>query len=1056
MFNLLNFNTLYDEYEYYLQKYSKEFGLDTVVCYQCGGFYEIYSINDGAVNTDNLADVLGIEVSKRNKNKKDVSRENCAMMGWPVHVMDKFVQLLVEHNYTIVIVNQIDKNKLNDSDIKFKSKLKGKDSVERFVSQIVSKGTYTKHLSVEEQSSGKYIMCICLEKIIPKFVNKTNEIMSYDDVYSFGVSVIDPSTGNSFFFEIPPNLMDPSLSLDELYRISLQYPPSELLLISNFSNTKSLSVLDVITMLDLKEKNVHVIDRLDKLDSKYTKASYQTHVISKTFSHFTSGLLTPIESVGLELVYYARISYIFLLDYLLTHNECLVQKIEKPLCQSEEHGKRLIMSFNAAKQLDLDSSLLQLLNNCKTLMGKRYFRYRLMNPTFDVEQLKKSYEWIAFNLSKTQEGEFYFNLTRNELKNVSDVERIFRKITTQNASISEFIRIKKSFIAVSNIIDTCFSYIDNSSPLVDNIKELIACKCNMKLMVDFIDSKFENESENNEVLSSLGVFSYFNKNLLQIDDNNNILDNLINCKTKLDTLVTELNKYISSNLKQEVNHFKLERNERDGFYITCTSKRLEEFQKYNLKNKFKFEDFEFTNTKVKSQTTLEKIKHSYVDKLSVKINNNIQIWETKARKIIFEINQSFVNTFFNEFKNISDSISSIDFITTCAFNAHTLRYCRPDLKENKENPFINCTNLRHPIVEKLNDKIPFIGNDISLGDGNSKGMLLYGLNASGKSTLMKSIALSIIMAQSGMYTPAHTFCFSPYKQLFSRITQGDSIQKGQSTFMIEMQELRNILNRSNRHSLVIGDELCSGTESLSALGIVSAGLINLCTKNESTFIFTSHLHELTSVPQILKLQEQNLIDICHLHVEVNPETKKLVYDRKLRKGQGLSVYGIEVCKALNLNQDFINLANDIRLNYSNTNCPKISRYNSKMIIDKCAVCKQPATEVHHIKQQKDADEYGYIEDIHKNRLSNLISLCESCHTDVHNKTLYIEGYQLSSNGIELIVNKESNEKKHIQKMNEKKQDLEEKVRDMRFHKKMSLQAICKETCLSVYKLRKLF
>ena len=122
--------------------------------------------------------------------------------------------------------------------------------------------------------------------------------------------------------------------------------------------------------------------------------------------------------------------------------------------------------------------------------------------------------------------------------------------------------------------------------------------------------------------------------------------------------------------------------------------------------------------------------------------------------------------------------------------------------------------FRHPIIERINEKKEYIGNDIELSE---KGILLYGVNSSGKSSLMKAVGLNIIMAQSGMFVPAHEFTYEPYHHIFTRIFGSDNIYKGLSSFAVEMIELRNILKRSNKFSLILGDEICNGTESISGI-----------------------------------------------------------------------------------------------------------------------------------------------------------------------------------------------------------------------------------------------
>ena len=141
---------------------------------------------------------------------------------------------------------------------------------------------------------------------------------------------------------------------------------------------------------------------------------------------------------------------------------------------------------------------------------------------------------------------------------------------------------------------------------------------------------------------------------------------------------------------------------------------------------------------------------------------------------------------------------------------------------DNENSYIDAKKLRHPIIEKI-ISTEYIPHNLELGK-KEIGILLYGLNAAGKSSLMKSVGINVIMAQAGMYVSADSFEFKPYKSIFTRISNNDNLFKGQSTFAVEMSELRGILTRANNSSLVLGDELCSGTETTSAVAIVATGI----------------------------------------------------------------------------------------------------------------------------------------------------------------------------------------------------------------------------------------
>ena len=161
-------------------------------------------------------------------------------------------------------------------------------------------------------------------------------------------------------------------------------------------------------------------------------------------------------------------------------------------------------------------------------------------------------------------------------------------------------------------------------------------------------------------------------------------------------------------------------------------------------------------------------------------------------------------------------------------------------------------------------------NDIILGN-KTDGILLFGTNACGKSTFMKAMGLNIVLAQSGLYVAADSFEYTPYKQIFTRILNNDNIFRSQSSFAVEIEELRGILKRACSNSLILGDELCSGTETKSALSIVSTGLYEL-SQRKSSFIFTSHLHQLNDIDVVKNLDN---LDIYHLKIKY--ENDKLIY-----------------------------------------------------------------------------------------------------------------------------------------------------------------------------------
>ena len=349
---------------------------------------------------------------------------------------------------------------------------------------------------------------------------------------------------------------------------------------------------------------------------------------------------------------------------------------------------------------------------------------------------------------------------------------------------------------------------------------------------------------------------------------------------------------------------------------------------------------------------------------------------------------------------------SVDVAAACAYNAHSRRHARPVLLPAQEHaPPSSCLRarrLRHPIIEAIRDDTPHVANDVSLGTDGAAGMLLYGLNAAGKSSLMKAVGLAVVMAQAGMYVACDGLELRPFRNVFTRVGLRDDLYRGHSTFMVEMMELRNILRRADAQSLVIGDELCAGTEAVSALAIVGAGVATLHERG-APFLFATHLH---SLPALAALSSLDGLAVRHLACDIDEDTGKIVYERVLREGTGPPIYGISVCRGLDRDAAFLAAAERIRSEVMgeprHVVTPRPSRYNARVFVDACALCGGPADETHHVREQREADADGYIDGhLRKNARHNLAALCEACHAAVHRGEVQIQGYVQTSEGVEL-------------------------------------------------------
>jgi DNA mismatch repair protein MutS len=269
---------------------------------------------------------------------------------------------------------------------------------------------------------------------------------------------------------------------------------------------------------------------------------------------------------------------------------------------------------------------------------------------------------------------------------------------------------------------------------------------------------------------------------------------------------------------------------------------------------------------------------------------------------------------------------------------------------------------------------------------------------------MKSIGISIILAQAGFFVPAVEMRFSLYEKIFTRIQSKDNLYKGLSTFSVEMMELKNIFNRADEKSLVLGDEISQGTETQSALAIVSSSILKLI-ELKSTFIFATHLHQLSFIKEI---QNINNLILLHLGVRYDDKNDRLIYNRELKLGMGDSLYCLEFAKSLHIDETFIKNAYKIRdsLNdnishLASLKKQKRSKYNKNLYVTKCALCDENVDDIHHIAPQKLADSDGKIAHFHKNHKHNLIPLCKYHHQKVHEGKLTISGFVMTDEGLKL-------------------------------------------------------
>ena len=951
----------FEIHEYYSSIYGKS---RTIILMQVGSFHECYCTDTDGLDLVSLSQQLDVMCTRKNSNSP-LTKTNPRMMGFPVYSTRNFIDKLINMNYTIVLIDQVSEP----------------PTPKRKVVSIFSPGTFIEHKTTKTL----YLVSIVIDKI--KHVNNYN--------LCIGMSAYDLSTGEGSFYETFSNNNDILSGLDNTLRFLEKYPPREIILDNNLDNMTigNMNIDDILNYLSIDKNNTFTVNKTNHL-----KISYQKMLLDKIYKCDTNQNI--IEILDLQFLNWARLSLILLLEYVMNHQQHILEKLTYP--KQFITNNYLYLGNKALEQLDVfskEKGLFDIINYTKTAIGKRYLKDQLIMPLINPNDINGRYKIIDTIIK----GKHYDNIT-SYLEDIYDLDKLIRKIEINIIQPCELNQLYISIYQVSKLIE----YFNNNKLLkVFNIKDT-SC------VSDFINHiektfdlnkinelNFNNFTETNVSFYNRNIYSYLD----ELHDNIEITQNFMTYLIKeLENIIINNDEVVFKKTKTDTEAktlITLKYNERDGHYLLITNRRCDILKKNLEKYKvikigsieLKTSDLEFSPLPKSSNT---KINCKKIQEIS---NELVVLKTTLAKKLketfktdIEKISQNFCVSL----RTWSLTISFIDFINSgalCAINNH---YTQPNINI-KQNSYFKSKEMRHPIIEKINNDYKYVPQDIDL---DASGILLFGINSSGKSTLMKSIGLNIILAQIGYYTATTRLEFNPYHSLFTRINGNDNMFKGQSSFMVEMMELMTILKRNNMNTLVLADEIARGTENISSNVIVSY-MIETLAKSNTSFITATHLHDITSINSIKNLTN---IMIKHLKITYDAKDDKLIYDRVLSDGQGESFYGLQVAKYL-MKDNYFNERTQQLLNEYDASCIKTSKYNKDVYMTECLICSSKKNlESHHIIWQKEFNDDGYHKDkiyLKKNDSSNLVSLCTKCHDKVDRNEIIIKGWIETSDGRQL-------------------------------------------------------
>lgn len=946
--------------------FEEKYGRDTVVFMEIGTFFEVYEVNNDEVQigkAKEIAELLNIQLTKKNKNIVENSEKNPLLAGVPAVSFERYLNRLIqEQKYTIIVVKQ-----------------KGNPpKISRYISQIISPGTNFDHIVDNDDN---YIVSILVDK--------------YKDIYSVGYSAIDVTTGKTFLYETHSTSEDPFYALDEIFNLLNVYRTSEV----------------VVTLLEGVENQKHVMQYLEipdhyhySVNNKRLKIEYQNDLFKEVYQ--IQSLLSPIEHLDLERNPMITESLAILIDFVIEHDYYIVQKMSMP--RIIDNRRFMYLGNNALEQMGIISkdkkefTLLKMMDRSSTAIGRRLLKERLLNPIMEKEELERRYNLIERVSSHTR---FLDEIMRG----IYDLERLARRLNLGRLHPFEMNHIYDSMISVKELMQYVKRHKIQKTPFHESEVEEFLRDITKTIDLD-VSRRFTNATVDENFLME-GVDESIDTLTKENDVMMIAFDDIMK---KIELLLENANANSSSKLVT------LGLLEKEGYYISISKNRFS-----LIESEFK-KDPEFSKFDVKKLTNNVKITSSFTDELSDRIMKN-------RRKIVALVKDRYVQvqTLFERrysllFERVIAYVADLDVGVSSSKIASDYNHARPMVVdvEDDEN-FMQIMQLRHPLIEIQERGGLYVPNDIVMGnrdymdlphpktimldvsvhDGHEiNGVLLYGINSSGKSSLMKSVGIAILMAQSGFFVSASVMKFSLFDSIFTRIVSKDNLAKGLSTFAVEMLELKNIFNRASVRSIVLGDEISHGTETLSGVAIVASAIKKLA-DTRCLFVFATHLHQLSTMPEITNIN--NVVDL-HLSVEYNEESDKLLFNRVLQAGSGSSIYGLEFAKSLHMDEEFLSMANNIRKRLANDFDElellvkkKKSKYNKDLYVTKCVICGAVAEDVHHITHKSLADSSGFIGHFHKDHKHNLIPLCKEHHNQIHDGKIKVDGFVMTSNGLEL-------------------------------------------------------
>lgn len=724
--------------------------------------------------------------------------------------------------------------------------------IDNYVNKLVKKG-YKVALcdQIEDPKEAKGLVKRAITRVItPGTITdvdslnnrENNYLLSiFQNEYGLGLSYCDISTGSLYAFEIKGSKdMISKQAIDQIEKIN----PSEIIINDDYS------------LIDLKKYfniNSDIFLTMIENDKNYNKN------VDTIINYLEEDNFNKISNKRLAIVALANLLeyiYKFYDDRLIHINNLEILEISNYL-QLEANTRKNLELHRNLNNNSRDDSVLKILDQADTVMGSRLINDWLERPLIDKEKIERRLDIVEFFTKNPIDSQ---NIS-NYLNDIYDLERLIGKISYKRANARDFISLKNSLRNIPSLK----SYLENIDD--ENIRNIGINLPNVSDIYSLLEESIVDDPPISITEGGL-IKKGYNSKLDELkEDTKNALTKLANYE-------------LSEKEKTGIKNFKIVYNKNNAYSIEITKSNLDKVpdnyvRKQTLKNQERY-----TTEELEKLSSLILTGKDDVNELEYQIFSDIR-------------NEILKQTI--KIQALSKMIANLDCLNTLARVALGNNYTRPIITNDNE---IIIKDGRHPVIEHNLKENEFIANDTDIGQDNNIIQIITGPNMAGKSTYMRQMAIIIILVQMGSFVPASFAKIGICDKVFTRIGASDNISKGQSTFMLEMNEVSNILKNASEKSFVILDEVGRGTSSDDGLSIAMAIVEYISRKKKCKTVFATHFHELTML-------SEKFDNVVNLKIEILKENDNLVFLRKIKNGASDRSYGIEVAKLSGLPDEII-------------------------------------------------------------------------------------------------------------------------------------------------------